>query len=517
MSIKVPIYQTQTSRVTPQISTPQELRPPEAAFGGDVAKALQNLGETGQKIAGVIMEHGLKLQQEKQDEEALNIETTYRQDMQNRVYDDTSETVKIGNQDVERPKGFLNRELGQAEGATQEFDKLYFEKGGIRDQYLTGLSNYQMKKLAPALDNYATSLRDNIIQHEAKQRSLNFKNITEANVAQKTLDASTIRDPKSLGLAINDAVDAAKSYNSRFDEATRKINNEKITGDIIESSVISTLKTTGNLTQAQSLLNGVKDKLSGDTQYNEIKDKMIKGYDTLKNQTEKIKLESKISDRFDYIGRIANGTLSWEDSPQVIRGIAIKDPQLAEAMTKVVDSKEEYFPEEANNEAYQDLVKNVFTAGSKEEVSNFLVEALDATANKEISRDRLAILVSAAQERAKSLPVNENDEPVALSPKQNEIDAGVKSIINTKNKQFSVGDMLTNFFKGIASGQSATAAHSDVVKSEINRTNPLSIKHKIGDIITNSKGESAEIVGFNDNGSPMLKRKISGKQSSNIK
>jgi len=517
MSIKVSVYERTTNRITPQISTPQEFRPPEAAFGGNVAEALQNLGETGQKIAGAIMQHGLKLQQEKQDEEALNIETAYRQDMQNRAYDDTSETVKIGNQDVERPKGFLNRELGKAEGATQEFDKLYLEKGGIRDQYLTGLSDYQIKKLAPALDNYATSLRDNIIQHEAKQRSLNFKNITDANVAQKTLDASTIRDPKLLGLAIDDAVETARSYNSRFDPATQKINNEKITSDIIESSVILTLKTTGNLTQAQSLLDGVKDKLSGDTQYNEIKDKLVKGYNVLKSQTEKIKLESKVSDRFDYIGKIANGTLSWEDSDKIIRGIAIKDPQLAEAMQANVDSQGEYLSEDPKNEAYSDLVKNIFTAGSKEEVSNFLIEALNTTANKEISRDRLAILVSAAQERAKSLPAGANDEPTALNAKQNEIDAGVKSIINTKNKQFSVGDMLTNFLKGITSGQSATEAHSDAVKSEINRTNSLSVKHKVGDIITNSKGESAEIVGFNDNGSPMLKRKISGKQSSNIK
>lgn len=513
--MKVPEYQEKITTITPETRAPTmpNIRMPgvvPGAFGENVGQAYETLGKVGEKIAG----HLQQMAFDEQDKVRLQKETAFMQDWQDRLTNPNDETIQVNGQDVTRKKGLLLRPLGQAEGVTLEA-KLAYKK--MREQYLDGLSRYQYDKLAPFMDRHFLSIEDKLVTHEQNQRDENFKNITESNITQRTLNASMIRDSKELTFAIDDAIKSTAPYYRKYDEATQKINNEKIAGDIIESSVISTLKNTGNLTQAQSLLDGVKDKLSGDTEYNRIKDTMIKGYDYLKSQTEKIKLESKISDRFDYIGKIADGTLSWEDSDKIIRGIAIKDPQLAEAMTKVVDSKGEYFPEEANNEAYADLVKNVFTAGSKEEISNFLIEALDATANKEMSRDRLTILVSAAQERAKSLPVGANDEPVALSPKQNEIDAGIKAIINIKNKQFSVGDMIVNFFKSITSGKSPQDAHTEAVKSEINRTNSLSIKYKVGDIITNSKGESAEIVGFDDNGSPMLKRKISGKQTSNTK
>jgi hypothetical protein len=181
-----------------------------------------------------------------------------------------------------------------------------------------------------------------------------------------------------------------------------------------------------------------------------------------------------------------------------------------------IDSKGEYFPEETKNEAYADLVKNVFSAGSKEEVSNFLVEALHASANKEISRDRLAIIVSAAQERAKSLPVGINDEPSTLSPQQNEIDAGVKSIIDNPFKNFNPGNMIDNFFKALGMGKTPQEAHSEAVKSEVNRTNPLSVKHKVDDVITLPNGKLFQITGFTDTGSPKGKI-ISGKSNSNIK
>ena len=497
--MKVPEYQERISTVTPetrapampQISMPSVI--PEA-FGKSVAEAYENLGRVGEKIAG----HLTRMAFDEQDRVRLEKETAFMQDWQNRL--------------TNQEKGLLLRTLGSADGVTLEA-KLAQKK--IREETLKGLSKYQIDKLAPFIDRHFLSIENQLITHEQNQHEENEKNSVNSNLDQIYLDSSTIRTGEELNKTIDSAQSSVAWYLNRFDKATQKVKNEEIASKIVEAATLSTLQNTGDLTLSQSFLDNAKSKIAQST-YDEIKEKLIKGYDVMKLQTEKLKLENKISDRFNYLNLIANGKLDWQNSPEVIRNIAIKDPTLAESMQKVIDSQGEYFPEEADNEAYADLTKNVFTAGSKEEISDFLIEALN-TPTKEISKDRLAILVSAAQERAKSLPVSENDEPTALSPKQNEIDAGVKSIINTKNKQFSIGDMIVNFFKGIISGKSVQDAHTEAVKSEINRTNPLSVKYKVGDIITNSKGESAEIVGFNDNGSPMLKRKISGKQSSNIK
>lgn len=234
------------------------------------------------------------------------------------------------------------------------------------------------------------------------------------------------------------------------------------------------------------------------------------------NDNKQAATEAKVDNRFDYVNQIATGKLNWQNSEETIKAIADHDPELAEAMQKVVDSQGQYFPEQADNEAFANLVNNIFTSGTKEEVSDFLVEALNSSANKEMSKDRLAILVNAAQERTKSLPVNENAEPPTLNPKQNEIDAGVKSIIKNDNKQFNVGDMIVNFFKSLAGGKTPQDAHNEAVKSEVNRTNPLSVAHKIDDVITLPDGRLFQVTGFTTTGSPKGKV-ISGKRNSNIK
>jgi hypothetical protein len=398
MGIKIPTYERKVDTVVPSLSGPSRLRPPDEAFGGDSGRALQNLGAVGEKIA----EHITRIAYEKQDMEVLNRETAFRQDWQNRLYSKDEETVKDANgQDIQRPRGYLVRELGHADGVTKEADTTFQD---VKKQYLDGLSQYQYNKLAPALDNYYSSVRNGLVSHEADQYRQNLKNSIESNITQKTNDAATIRDGKSLGFAIDDAINSAIPYSSRFDKTTREVNNEKIAKKIIESSTISTLKNTGNLEASQGILDSVKDKIS-QTSYDELKSKIVKGYDSMQAEAEKVRLESRVKDRFNYIGQISNGELNWENSADTIKNVATKDPELAEAMKKVFDSKGGgYLAEELGNEGFQDLAKDIFSAKDTESISKFLVQALKD--NKNISRDRLAILVDAATERAKELPLS---------------------------------------------------------------------------------------------------------------
>ena len=97
--------------------------------------------------------------------------------------------------------------------------------------------------------------------------------------------------------------------------------------------------------------------------------------------------------------------------------------------------------------------------------------------------------------------------PIPSSIPTNEIDSIVKSFTLSANPVLSTPNLIINFFKNLASGKSPKDAHDESMKNEINRTNPLSMKYKIGDTITNSRGQSAEVIGFNENGSPILKRK----------
>ncbi len=402
MAMKVPTYQRQvpieTARTQaprmPRITMPRVV---PGAFGVDVARATQALSEVGEKIAG----HLLQMAQDDQDREVLRRETEYRQDLQNRVINGEEETIQINGQDVIRPKGFLRRQLNQAKGSTQELDKVYQEE--VRNQYLGGLSQYQLDKLEPAMDSHYLSVRNSVITHEANQLDEDFKNITESNLAQKTLDASIIRDSDQLTSAIDDAIKTAEPYYRKFDEATRKILYEKIAANIVESSTTSTLQNTGSLVSSQALLDSVKGKIAQST-YSDIKSKLTKGDKTMRAEAKRIETLNKVNNRFDYISKIADGTLDWANSAEIIRRVALTDPKLAEAMTKNIQKGG--FELEEKDEVFMDLAQEIFKSADSETISNFLVTALSET--KTISRDRLAVLVYAAKKRAEELNKGED-------------------------------------------------------------------------------------------------------------
>jgi len=405
--MRVPVYEKSIQRIVPSVSTPQELLPPEAAFGGETAKALQNLGETGQKIAGLMVQRAQERQKELMVRDNLNKDTAFGQIMLDYQYNNELD-------DKDRPKGLLNRKLEQAQGITQEFNQTYFK---LRKQLLDSIPDVEQKDaLARMLDTRFETIQNRIVSHERQQTNKSIELSHKSSLALQETDAAQLQDSPSLSRAIDKALATQENLNRfmGYDPETAKVKNGGAATRIVKSAVLSTLKTTENLTLAQSLLDGVKDRLSGDEKYNEIKEEIIKGYDTMQSQMEKIRLESRVANRFDYIGRIADGTLGWENSAEIIRGIATTDPELAEAMNKVSKSKKGYFVEEINNEAFQELANDIFKAKDAESISKFLLQALKE--NKNISRDRLAILVNAAREKAKELPLLIKNQKTA-SPK----------------------------------------------------------------------------------------------------
>lgn len=272
MPIRVPQYEEQVKTVTPHLETPKgpERTVPgvvRGAFGENVAQAQQDIGQ-GLSQLGQQM---LKIEQDEQDKEELKRETAFRQEVQVRLSDRGRETLNVNGQEIERPRGYLNRELGQAKGVTQEFDTYYYKE--LRDKYAKGLSKYQLAKLAPAMDNYYTSTRDTLIVHEARELEKDFMEETKANLEQKTLDASLIRDPDNLKIAIDDGIKSAEPFNAKFGPATRKLLNEKIAEDITKAAVIATIERSGDYVQAKMMLDGIKENIP-DSVYNKISDEI---------------------------------------------------------------------------------------------------------------------------------------------------------------------------------------------------------------------------------------------------
>lgn len=221
------------------------------------------------------------------------------------------------------------------------------------------------------------------------------------------------------------------------------------------------------------------------------------------NQNRKFHLDQTIDNRLGILKDFADGKITPQNSQQLINQLTVSDPKLGEAIKAATNS---LFTPQDDDEAFSEATQQIFSASNREDIGNYIMNVLSTNANRDISRDRLAILVNAGIERAKGLKSQAVDGTPTQSPAQVGIDSAVKSLVSS-NPALSAPNMLINFFRELQNGSSPKEAHDTAIKTEITRTNPLYTKYKIGDVITNSNNVSGEVIGFNDNGSPIIKRK----------
>jgi len=388
---------------TPTISTPtiapiSTPRVIPGAFGADVARANQALGDVGFKIA----EHLEQLALDNQNKEIIEKDTAWRKETQNLFRSQELESYKDKDgKEQSRSKGYLLRQLGQAKGSTDEFTEQY--ETDIRGRYLKGLNGYQADKLSARMDDYFLSMQNKLITHEANQNNEDFRNSTEGSLEQTYLDASAIADPVQLNETIDKAIADATPYYSKFDKASQELKREEISGKIINSATTSMLASTADLEGSTALLDSAKDKISPLT-YDAIKSKLTTGYKSMKSEIEAIRKINRIADRHSNITDVANGKINWKNAESAILAVARNDPKLAEAMEKNIRNGKYKFTDKASkktNKAFLKLSNSIFESNDEEVISDFLVTALSDTVN--ISRERLGILVYGAKKRGEEI------------------------------------------------------------------------------------------------------------------
>jgi len=251
--MRVPVYQQQTQRITPTVSTPQPLRPPPGAFGTDVAEATTRLGETGMKIASLIMQRAEERRKELMAKQVFEQDTLFRQEMQNVLYNDQAD--KNG-----KPLGFLSRKLDQAQNITPEFDLAY---SNLRKKYLNNVAAPEQKDaLSQRLDSTYLSHRDNIIRYERNEIDKSIQNSFKSNLDIQINDAAQLQDGPSVIRAIDAAIvtqDTLSKING-YDEKTAEAQRIDVRGKVAKSAFSSAM-TENNLIKAQSIYNVVKGNI----------------------------------------------------------------------------------------------------------------------------------------------------------------------------------------------------------------------------------------------------------------
>jgi hypothetical protein len=141
-------------------------------------------------------------------------------------------------------------------------------------------------------------------------------------------------------------------------------------------------------------------------------------------------------------------------------------------MKNVFESKGGYLAEELGNEGFQNLANDIFRAKDTESISKFLIRALKE--NKNISRDRLAILVDAARERAKELPLSVKGQKAAI-PKRSFWDSAWDAIMlsNPLTAPFVLMNTVSRAKSENAQGEQILNITNDEIRKQRIKDNPV--------------------------------------------
>ena len=241
---------------------------------------------------------------------------------------------------------------------------------------------------------------------------------------------------------------------------------------------------------------------------------------TLQEQNDAIKMsehavkevkDQNIANTFDYrielLNGLATGRLNWKNLD--VNTIATKDPDMGTAVKSVLDAQSstvgEYSPD-TENQQFQDSTNALFQSMSKEQINDNLIKAIKG---KGMTPDKLAIYVNAAADRGKNLlPQGFKD----LSPKQISIDSGYNAVAEWNNAHGGKDpQVISDYLEAVHNGTDPMQAVKDSITTRQMKTNPLRSQYTVGQIIINQKtGMAATVIGYNDNGAPLVDTK-SGK------
>lgn len=214
-------------------------------------------------------------------------------------------------------------------------------------------------------------------------------------------------------------------------------------------------------------------------------------------QVQEGNITGTFDNRIKILGGVATKQLDWKSADK-INQIAAKDPALGSALQSVFDAqvnnKEDYEPSSKEGQRYADTVNKLMTGMTKEQVSNYLPEAI-----KEISKlpagemqDRLAVLVNAAEDRAKSLPVKDEQD---IPPEVIQQEGGIQAVLRW-NKEHGDNDPQTvnQYLKSIHSGSSPSEAYNSAIKTKIIKDHPeVAAQKDVPNRIINNDSKSFHI------------------------
>lgn len=443
------------------------------AFGGDVAAATEKLGAAGVGLATTLQEHIMQENtwrgQAKIADNNLKLNSSFN-DMMNSTeptvvkgnFSNTAPLNAAANADAAteiatQPKGYLNRQGFNALGSTQDFAD---NAGPMRQDAVAQFSGnpYLQKMAAERFDETFKSYYDQVSKHEATQYRSGMNGLFNAQSQQDVLSTASANDPDSLMKGIQLIKDStSKEYQYRgADPEVANLAIQKNIGDAVSKSVVNTLSNTGDVTAAKSLLDTAKDEIPAD-RYDKIDTMITTGMQKMQQQAVYASNQKTISGQANVLQGLASGKSGWMNIDDVANMVKTGDvsEKFAKAYTDVVTAKGNYVPQQDENQNVPKFIDAIYNAKDQNELHGTLTNMMEA--HKNMSQDEMAILINSALKRSGTLPLNVKlDNPSNPDPKQQNVDAGARSVVNFgKRNSLSndeISSMYANYYNATAKG-----------------------------------------------------------------
>lgn len=213
--------------------------------------------------------------------------------------------------------------------------------------------------------------------------------------------------------------------------------------------------------------------------------KMIK---SVKSQKDFIEKENMIKTRLDTTMDILSGDYDITDVVRISNEIGSRDPKFAEAIIK---SLENQFVD-SDDEAFNEITKNIFKSGDKEKISEFLISALK---DGRIGKERMMILVNAANMKAQELNKSKYVETAAENIH--------KSFSNQKERASVTEKIFKRFQEEEAQGEDILRIANEEIRKEKRVSNKEGAKYSV-DQVVELNGYSYKVTGFDEQGNPLF-------------
>ena len=495
----IPIAQQTIEPDKTQATTPEELHPVAAAFGGDIGAALQKSGSEVADRIQTLSFHMARMNYYRGEAQRADLLNQYKTSLQTKLYGDPNDpnatVTSIGGNvmppagqlslsagpspsnvtptdtPLEIPAGVYNRKGYAAAGALQDVDAWHQQSAQQIMQQAQGLGLRNNAVLKTQMDNAWSSERMGIVKHEATQIDQAQQQTFFKGMQLDADNAVTKQDPVSLSRTIDSINEQNQVLNDHqgkdANDPIRQITSDKFVNQALSNSMTASLKSTGgDPTQFQSTLDRLHaDGKINDTVYDNASEHLDRVSKQITTQNETAVKTQAVNARMSTINSALQGKLDFSN-PNTLSEISAQDPKLGEALDNYNNNKNSDIKDE--DSTFADATEKIFSAGSKQQIADYTVKILK---EGNISQDRLNILVGSAMDRGKNLADLEGQSK-GSNPLQNMIDGGVKSLMNW-GKETGLGDAqtMTDFLGGVKS-KSVAEAHNDAITNTIVRNHP---------------------------------------------